>query len=59
MDDSILRQAKAAAHEELAQEQFRHLVDLEKARLRARRNRSLWQRLLDKLPFTITWKKNR
>ena len=56
MDDHILQQIKARAHEELAQESFRAAVDAEKTRLRAVRNRSLWQRLIDKLPFTITRK---
>jgi hypothetical protein len=43
------------AQEELREERFREAVDLEKARLRA--HRSLGQRILALLPFTITWKK--
>lgn len=50
--------AKLQAHEELRRELFGELfdaaVEAERARLRAQSNQSLWQRLLDKLPFTIT-----
>lgn len=44
------------AREEVAREEFRRLVDLEKARIREQMNMSLWQRLLNKLPFTIIWR---
>ncbi len=46
------------ARAEFEQEQFREKVEAEKARLRARAmRRTLWQRTLDRLPFTIVWKK--
>lgn len=46
------------AREEFAREQHRIAVDTEVARLRSRSNRSFWQRFLEALPFTITWKKS-
>lgn len=48
-----------AAQREFQRELFNRRVQEEVERLRTRHDRSLWQRLLDKLPFTITWKKNR
>lgn len=57
MNDQILREAQRLAAEELAREDFRKAVDAEKARLLSRgASRSLKQRLLNALPFTIHWK---
>lgn len=47
----------AQAEEELRREKFREAVDAEKARLRARDSRSVWRRILDAIPFTVTRKK--
>lgn len=50
---------KDVAIRELQSEMFQKAVEEEKARLRQKMNRkSLWVRLLDLLPFTITWKKS-
>lgn len=39
-------------------EQYEKAVDREIAILRAKTaHRSIWRRFLDRLPFTITWKK--
>ena len=40
---------------ELAEENFRAAVELEKARLRV--HRSFWARVASLVPFTITWRK--
>lgn len=45
-----------AAREQFRKELFDDAVKQEVERLRRQENRSLWQRLLDKLPFTITWR---
>lgn len=45
------------ARRELRDEQHRAAVERRKAQLREQKNKSLWQRLIDKLPFTITWKR--
>lgn len=47
----------AAAKAEIREENRRAAIEAEKARLRARQGKSLWQRLLDKLPFTIHFKR--
>lgn len=49
---------KAQALAQFEAEQNRIAVDAEVARLRSRSTRSMWQRLVDALPFTITWKKS-
>lgn len=46
------------AQRELDAEKHLMAVEAEKARLRSREQRSLWRRLVDALPFTITWKKS-
>ncbi len=58
MNTDQLNQIIAAARAQLLEEQHRIAVDAELARLRARSNRSFWQRVADVLPFTITWKKS-
>ena len=57
LEPFILTSAKAKALEELVAEEFRKLVDEEKARILSKRNQSLWQRLINKLPFTVTRRK--
>jgi hypothetical protein len=49
-----LADVRAQAEYELRCEQKRALIEAEKARLRAQPQTSLWQRLISKLPFTIT-----
>lgn len=44
-----------AVRNELAEENFRAAVELEKARLRV--HRSLWARVASLIPFTISWRK--
>ncbi len=51
-DPDIVRQR---ALEELRNEAFRAAVEAEKARLKT--HRTLWQKMLDLLPFTITIKR--
>lgn len=48
----VVRAARREFHKEL----FDDAVAREVTKLREQRGRSLWQRLLDKLPFTIQWK---
>jgi hypothetical protein len=44
------------AREEVAAEKYRAAVEAEKARLRQKGNRTLWCRIKDAIPFTITMK---
>jgi hypothetical protein len=44
---------RAQAREEYRAESMRIAVNAEKARLRAQPQKSFWQRLTSKLPFTI------
>lgn len=46
----------SAAREQFRKELFDDAVKREVELLRRQENRSLWQRLLGKLPFTITWR---
>lgn len=48
----VVQEARRQFHAELFAERVREEVDL----MRKQAGRSLWQRLLDKLPFTITRK---
>lgn len=57
MSKDVFDQALVQALEEISREDFRHRVDQEKARILRERNQSLWQRLINKLPFTITRRK--
>lgn len=57
MNEIDLGIARHHAERELHDELFREAVQREKALLRTRKNTSFWQRLISKLPFTITWKK--
>ena len=45
-----------AARRQFEKELFDDAVEKEVATLRKQADRSLWQRLLDKLPFAITWR---
>lgn len=57
-DDFSWTQARREAQTIIDRERFESLVVAEVARLRELRSRrTLWQRLLDALPFTLTWKK--
>jgi hypothetical protein len=47
----------AEAAKEFEAERHRLAVEAEVARLHTRSHRSIWQRVVDALPFTITWKK--
>lgn len=47
---------KQLARVDFDAEQTRIAIAAELARLRSRSNRSIWQRFIDALPFTITWK---
>ena len=49
---------RAEASAQLARELFIEQVQVEVTRMRHRyrRRQSLWQRLIDKLPFTIVWR---
>lgn len=51
LDPKIVRQI---AESELRQEALRAAVEAEKQRILAHRGRNLWQRIVDRLPFTIT-----
>lgn len=51
IDIDMIRQI---AQQELFDEHWRAAINREKQRITALRNQSLWQRLLSKLPFTIT-----
>lgn len=59
-DDEMRRvraaQAALEARALLDAEAWDEAVQAELKRLRAQRGRSLWQRLIDKLPFTIIWR---
>lgn len=49
-----LNHIRHLAREELRREEERRAIEAEKARLRAQSKLSFWQRLISKLPFTIT-----
>lgn len=51
--NEIREEAVARLHDEINEK----AVAEEMARLRALQGRTLWQRLTQALPFTITWKK--
>ena len=51
--DAVIQQSVQEVYDGL----FRQYVEDEKARLRAHQGRSLWRRLIDALPFTITGKR--
>lgn len=51
-----IQRYESQALAELAQEDHRQAVNAAKVRIRERRSWSLWKRLMDALPFTITWK---
>lgn len=51
--DAPSAQVIEQARREFADELYREAVTQEVKRLRAEHNKSLWQRLIDKLPFTI------
>lgn len=53
LDELRLEQIKREAKQLLMQEKHDLAVQKELKKLRAERGRSLWQRLIDKLPFTI------
>ncbi|HEX8924923.1 MAG TPA: hypothetical protein VF786_03985 [Terriglobales bacterium] len=50
---SVKEQAEREIHEEAR----RVAVEREKARIRAKQGMSLWQRLIEKLPYTIERKR--
>lgn len=52
----IMDEVRAVARAAIEREQFQLAVAAEKARQLAPK-KSLWQRLTQWLPFTITWKK--
>jgi hypothetical protein len=57
MENPTSRQVIEAAEAEFRREQFREAVDAYKQQLRNRPKQTLWQRLVSKLPFTITIKR--
>jgi hypothetical protein len=57
MENPTSRQVIEAAEAEFRREQFREAVDACKQQLRNRPEQTPWQRLVSKLPFTITIKR--
>lgn len=54
MSQLNMRAVQDAASLQVHQENFSRAVAAYAARLRAEQNQSFWQRLFNKLPFTIT-----
>lgn len=56
MDGQTFPELLRNAEQELAEELRRAAIEAEKQRIRDRAWRPWWRRLVDRLPFTITWK---
>lgn len=56
MDSRTFPELLRQAEQELAEELRRAAIEAEKQRILDQARRPWWRRLVDHLPFTITWK---